>query len=466
MILQRVPGLPETEEAVVNELLDVLSRKAERNRLRAAYYDAKSVVPILNDSIPPSMRRLHTVLGWPAKAVDTLNVRCHVDRMFWPDGPQDLVDRVWADNWLGQEMAGWQTSALVHAVSWVITSRGDTRAGEPNVLMMAADALEGAAWWDPRRRAIAAFLKIDEQSNGQVPTPTEMTLFTPSSVFQLVKTKGEWRAAERRHGLGYVPVEPLRFRPRLGRPFGSSRITRPVMRITDLAARTVLRSEISGEFYSMPPRIVLNASEEAFTDGNGNPTDAWRLVFGRFLALESTDDGGPDVDIKQLPQGSQQPHMDQLRSLSYLFAGETSIPPESLGFRTDSNPASEGAYFAAREDLITLAESTINDWSRTYERAMLTAVQIDTGADERPNPDGLRAGFRDPRYTSRSQAADAMVKNAQVFPWLAESDTAVELMGYDDVTTDRLLADKRKAEARGTLSLLEDLDRGDTNAGS
>ena len=55
-----------------------------------------------------------------------------------------------------------------------------------------------------------------------------MTMYLPNLNVMMVKDAGVWSVARRPHVYG-VPVDPMRYRPRLGRPFGSSRITRTVM---------------------------------------------------------------------------------------------------------------------------------------------------------------------------------------------------------------------------------------------
>lgn len=147
--------------------------------------------------------------------------------------------------------------------------------------------------------------------------------------------------------------------------------------------------------------------------------------------------------------------MAQLRALAQLFAGETSIPIASLGISGEANPTSAEAYYASREDLIAMAEATTDGWEPAWRRTMLMAMQLRDGLDA---PDdtlsGLRAQFRSPAHTSRAAAADGMLKSIQAFPWMAESDTAVELLGFDELTTARLLADKRRARATSLIQSL------------
>ena len=57
-------------------------------------------------------------------------------------------------------------------------------------------------------------------------------------------------------------------------------------------------------------------------------------------------------------------------------------------------------------------------------------------------------------HVSDSAAADAVLKQVQVMPWLAESQVILEKLGYDDASIQRLWADKRRAQASQTIAQL------------
>lgn len=445
-----IPGIPEDDQNDIDELWQQLRNKQRRNILRASYYDGKNATKQLGMSMPPAFARVATVLGWPAKAVDTLNSRCHLEGFVAADFDVEGagVGEIWDANKIGLEAPQAGLSSLIHSVAWLITTRGDENEGEPKALITTRDALTGTGLWDSRRRELSAFLSlIDSDDDGY---PSDIAVYFPDRLLVATRDGWKWEWEIRSHDLGGVPVEPLVHKPRIGRPFGSSRISRAVMSMTDLAMRTVLRSEVSAELYSIPQRVLLGASESAFTNPDGTAKAAWQVVFGRVWALER-DDEGLLPEIHQMQQASQQPHMDQLRSLAQLFAGETSIPVSSLGISTEANPASAEAYYASREDLIALAEGTTDGWKPAWNRTMQRALSIvnDTPIDAYS---GLRARFRSPTLTSRAASADATVKMIQAFPWMAESDTALEMYGFDPDTLERLLTDKRRSQSRSTVA--------------
>jgi hypothetical protein len=453
-----IPDLEHHEQDTLDVLLTQLGAKAARNRLRAAYYDGKNAVRDLGISTPPNFRRIATVLGWSAKAVDILNRRCNLDGFVVPGASVDDfgMDVLWSDNFLDTEAAQAGVSSLIHSTAFLVATQGDVDAGEPAALITAKDALSGTGEWDRRRRALRSFLSIiDTDDEGK---PTEMVLYLDGVNVSMTKQVGRWAVERRRHSYG-VPVEPLAYQPRLGRPFGSSRISRAVMSLHDSAIRTVIRSEVTAELYSVPQRVLLGADESAFKNADGTVKTAWQAVLGRVWAIP--DDGeseNPRADVKEFSQGSQEPHVQQLRAWAQLFAGETSIPISSLGISTDANPASAEAYHASREDLISEAEGTTDGWTPAWRRTAIRGLQMLNGWDTVPDEvRKLQPKWRSPSTPSRAAAADAAAKTLDKFPWLAETELGLELYGFDQPFIDRAMAERERLNGTDPLSRFADV---------
>jgi hypothetical protein len=452
-----VPTLSESEQDELDVLYAQLREKTPRNRLRAAYYDGKNAVSDLGISTPPSMRRVAVVLGWAAKAVDILNRRCHLDGFVIPSMDAEslgLAD-LWERNHLATEAPQAGVSSLIHSVSFLLRTFGDESAGEPPVLITARDALSGTGVWDRRARRLRSFLSViatDDEGK-----PTDAVMYLPNLTIAMVKESGRWSVDRSAHRFG-VPVEPLPYQPRLARPFGASRISRPVMSIQDSALRTVIRSEVTAEFYSAPQRVLLGADEAAFKNADGTVKTAWQAILGRVWAIPDDEDAAnPRAEIREFTQASQQPHVDQLRAWAALFSGETSIPVTSLGISTDANPTSAEAYSASREDLVAEAEGTIDGWSPAWRRTALGALQMLNGWDEIP-PEvsrGLQAKWRNPAYGSKAAAVDAAVKTLDKLPWLAQSELGLELFGFDQSFLDRARVEMRRQRGAGVLAALQ-----------
>lgn len=439
------------ERRLLGDLVVQLYAKRERHRLRASYYDMTNLLRDLGIAVPPNLRHLEVAMGWPAKAVDGLARRVKFTGFALPGGDVDSfgIPQMWADNRMAVEAPQAQTSALLHSVAFILTTKGDPSVGEPDVLMSVYDATSATGTWDANRRGMTSFLGIvDSDEHGA----TRMLFFTPARAHEIFRTENDrWRVRTLRHSLGRVPAEPLVYRPRPGRPFGSSRISRAVMSITDSAMRTVIRSEVGAEFYSAPQRYLLGAEEESFVGADGQRRSTWDLVMGRILAIARDEDGNVP-ELGQFPQISMQPHIEQMRMWAQLFAAETSLPVSSLGIVTD-NPASAEAIYAAKEDIVIEAEATCDGFSPALVRSVITGVQIRDGLMA-PPPELLRlfGRWRDPSTPSRAAATDAVMKQIQAGVLPPDSPVALEQLGYDDDAIQRITADRRRSAARQELA--------------
>lgn len=444
-----IVGVTDAEMDTIKALLAVWRHKRPRNVLRSVYYDGKAPLRDLGISLPPQMRRFRAVLGWPEKAVRALAQRNIWDGFVAPGAEQDPFElvAVLSANRFAIELPQAIVSAYKHSCAFITTARGDVQAGEPEVVVMARSAEWSAALWDRKRRCVSAALAITDATESA--EPTEFTVYLPDAVLSCARSaSGRWVSARQRNPLGEVLVEPLVYDPQLDRPFGRSRITRAVMDITDRAARTVLRSEVSAEFYASPQRYILGADEQAWAD-----TDRWQAITGRFLALTKDEDGDTPT-TGQFAQMTMQPHLDMLRALAAQFAGETGVPLSSLGIVQD-NPSSADAIYAAKEDLIVEAQASNRVLGTSLEHVARKIVMLRDGLAEAPAElSRIEARWRNPAFPSPVSAADALVKIASVFPWLGESEVALERAGFTQPEITRLLADKRRAQASGSLEAL------------
>lgn len=446
-MIRAIDGLNDSEQQLLWRLERVLAEKAARNRLREAYMDGKHALKRLPPTAPPYLRDLAMVLGWPAKAVETLARRIKLDGFAIPGDELSTwgIDEIIRDNDYLAESGQGRLAALTHSTAFEIVTAGIESEHEPAAIISRASALDGTGDWNPRTRRLDSFLWVHERDdNGAI---TEFSLIYDDVTVIVAGGK----VVDRQQTYLRVPVVHLPYKPRLVRPFGSSRISRAVMSLTDSALRTVIRSEGTADFYGAPWFMIFGPDEDAFSKG------AWQMLFDRVNAIPDNTDvavTNQRADVKQFTQASQTPHVEQLQVWAGLFAGETNIPVSSLGVgMSQANPTSADSYLASREDLIAEAEDAASTWTSAHRRAVLWAWQI---ANREPEiPDEL-AGFtpvwRDQRYTSQAAAADATLKNVQSFPWMAESDVMVEKLGFDPVTTERLLADKRRAGGASVLA--------------
>jgi hypothetical protein len=455
-----VPDLNHQEQESLNELVAQWRQKRPRNNIRSAFYDmTNSERSLMSGQIPEVIRRRKFVLGWSAIAVDKLNRRCNIDDFYDSNGA-DLADLGLGDymtaNRLTSEISQAGVSSLIHAVSWLITIQGDTQAGEPEVLTLAKDATTATGVWDVRRRAMTSFLSISDLDDGG--EPIAMTMYLDNLNLIMAKVGGKWSVERRPHIYG-VPVDPMRYKPRLGRPFGSSRISRAVMSIHIQALAAMIRADVNGEAYSLPRYVMLGAGEEAFKNADGSPKAAWQAAWdavwaiGDDIASASVNPALGRADVKQFHGQSPEPQNAHLRMLAQMMSGETGIPIGELGLIGDANPTSADALRTSRDDLISEAERTTDDWSPDVSAATTRALMMLNGGNLPADLD-VRASWRSPMHESRAQAADAGTKVIEKFPWLAETSVGLELAGLTPDQIRRAQAERQRANGRSTLDRL------------
>lgn len=438
--------LDHSDAALLGELVRVWEAKRHRNIVRSVYYDGKAALKDFGISLPPTMRGIEAALGWVAKGVHAVTDRSKFEGFVSTDGsddPFDLSGILW-DNRFMVEFPAASVSSAVHGCSFLTVSQGDVQSGEPGVLVLPRAADSSAALWDRRRRALRGFLSVvDTDDMNQV---TQMIMHTPEKVVTLSRGAGKWRVDVRRNPLGVVSVSPLVHKYELGRPLGHSRITRAAMGYSDSALRTIVRAEVSSEFYSAPEYYLFGADVSAFVGD-----DKWTALMGRIKAMD-VEDGDDKPDLHRFTGASPQPHTDQLRMWANLFADDQDL---DVKFADSSNPSSADAIFAAKETLITTTRDANAMWGYGATQAMHLAVRL---RDNLPAvPDEMRsltAQFTDPAIVSPSARADAFTKLASSIEGFGGSEVGMEYAGLTREQIIRFQADRRRSTAGNRMDAL------------
>lgn len=473
-----ISGLSDDEVKKLNKLLYVWQIKLSRNKLKKEYYEGKNPIKNLGIAIPPDFTNIDMVVGWPAKAVDSLAVRSSFDGFTFAGDENEDISAIIKDNDFKNLYHEATTSELIHSCSFLTVSKGGSN--EPDVLLNAYSALNAAAIWNFRTKRIdCGICIVDISKDKLVQVPTWVNFYTSDYTIEIKRDSNDrWRVTNRHKNPHKRPLmEPLVYRPTLDRPFGKSRISRAVMSITDSAVRTALRTEIASELYTAPQKFLLGVDEGIFDNQSDESEDGenegvkpnkqairkskFEAYYGSIFAVTPNENG--DIpQFGQLSQMTMQPHTDYMRSLAARFSGETGIPISSLGVIHD-NPASAEAIHAEREDLIIEAESlnATNGNSLRNIGLLVTAIQQGKSVFELTDEEkSITPNFKSPDRPSVVSQADAISKHASMLPWLTETRVILEKLGYNEEEIERLLTEKRKAEGRNLIYQI----RGATNA--
>ncbi len=373
--------------------------KRTRVNTRYKYYEMKNSVQDLSSIMPERFRSLNEVLGWCAKAVDSLADRIQFDE-FADDafGMNEIFSLNNRDIFIDSAVL----SSLISSCCFVYIKADDS--GYPRLQIIDGGNATGII--DPVTNMLTegyAILSRNDYGN-----PETEAYFTADRTDIYVDGK---LADSISNTAPYALLVPMIYRPDAKRPFGHSRISRACMAYTQTALRTLKRSEVSAEFYSFPQKYVLGLSEEAEFNNR-------MATLSSFLNFTKDEDGDHPV-VGQFQQQSMTPYSEQLRTLASLFAGETGLTLDDLGFATE-NPSSAEAIKASHENLRLMARKA----QRTFGVGLLNTGYL--SACVRDKYSYKRSAFRDvkpmwlpifePDAAALSGVGDAILKINQAIP--------------------------------------------------
>lgn len=315
----------------MNYLKAMLAIKKPKNTVRYNYYEMhrlRKKCPLI-----PDLRfseYFGSALGWCTKAVDSL-----ADRLVFKEWQDDnfKISEIFQMNNPDIFFDSAITSALITSCAFVYISLGED--GYPRLEVVDGRYATGVV--DPVTNLLKegyAVLRRNEE------TPTLEAYFEPGRT-TFYETGKEPYVVE--NSAQYPLLVPIIYRPDAKRPFGHSRISRACQELTDGAIRTTLRMETSSEFYSFPQKYVLGLSPDA------ERMDKWKATVTSFLQFDKDEDGDRPT-LGQFQQQTMTPYLDVIKAYAAMFAGETGLTMDDLGFVSD-NPSSAEAIKASHETL-------------------------------------------------------------------------------------------------------------------
>lgn len=457
--------LDASERSLFEGMQRTIRKRSYRNHLRKNLHDSKRRLDRIGFSVPPHMVDFQTPVGWAEKTVSVPASRIRPEgfRLSGNASALDDLKEIFEGRYVARQLRGAIKSSLRHGPAFVFTSKGVANDGEPEVVISVRSAFEATCIQDPRTGVVSAALEVLDGSR--------TNLHVPGWILAVDRVDGQWVVTdEARQDHDVVGCEPFVWDWDIDRPFGRSRITRPLIGSIERGVRTLLRMEVTAEFFSAPQRSLLGASEEHFTDGVGNRIDLWKAITGGVWALPDVwdDEEGKLVraQLQQLSQASMQPHSDMFKSIGLQVASETSMPISYLGIQ-ENQPASADAIRAAEADMVSLIEYQIE---LSYESAMLNLARkvlaVKRGASfasVEADTRGLSIRFADPGTPTVAARADAALKYTQAFP-NGDPELSMELYGLSDDQIGRNMDYMRRGEAKALLDGMTGASAGEDTA--
>ena len=316
-----------------------LDCKRARGLLRYKYYEQKQAAQDLGISTPQGLNWFTTVNGWCTKAVDNLADRLQFDKFDNDNfGFTEMFNQNNPDIFFDDAML----SSLITSCSFVYVTRGGINEADDTKKMrfQVIDGTNATGEIDDFTKLMfEGYAVLERDKNDSVLT---YAYFQPGRTEVYHYGEKEPFAVETFNSK-YCALVPIIYKPDAKRPFGHSRISRACMDYAKSAMRTVKRSEISAEFYSFPQKYATGLSNDA------ELLDSWQATMSAMLTF-TKDDEGDKPTLGQFQMASFTPHLEQLKAIASMFAGETGLTLDDLGFVT-SNPSSAEAIKAGHEGL-------------------------------------------------------------------------------------------------------------------
>ena len=333
-----------------------LAEKRERVLVRYKFYDMKYFVKDFGIANRETLQYLNSVVGWCGKAVDSVADRLVIDEFDQDDfGFNDIMNLNNKDIFTGAAIQ----DALISSCSFIYISKDAD--GFPRLQTITAGDATGVI--DPITYMLTEGYAVLERDKFK--KATLEAYFTADGTWYY---QGNEVVDYVENPAPYALLVPIINRPDAMRPFGRSHISRACMSIVKSAIRTIRRSEISAEYYSFPQKYVTGLSQDA------ERMDTWKATISSFLAFEKDDEGDHPV-LGQFQQQSMTPYESQLKMFAGLFAGETGLTLDDMGFPTD-NPSSADAIKSQHENLRLKARKAQKNFTIGFLNAMYLAACV------------------------------------------------------------------------------------------
>lgn len=259
----------------------------------------------------------------------------------------------------------------------------------------------------------------------------------------LTRSSQVWSAERYGHAMGRPLMEALIWNSTSNKPFGRSRIKDPVRRLIDGYVRTIANATIGLEFSTSPQKYILGVTDEQY---DAIIDQKFKTYVGSLIASTNNPETGEKPSFGQLSQGTISPHVEMLRMLATQFSAATGLTVTDTGVVNDANPTSADAVMAQSQTLVAMAEQLNagnGDSLRTIALMALAIVRntnIDALTDEEK---AIVAHFKNPAMPSVASTADAAIKIASARQAFANTDTFLEMIGFDKADIRRIKAQER-----------------------
>ena len=461
-----VVGLGDRERAQMQSLINIYSSHLSKNAQKYKYFEGNISLREVNLGIalPKGMAGLEIGCAWGAKTVAVLAARSMFDGFVGTNGYDvEALNKIVDDNDLLYEYMKACRDELKYGCTFA------TLSADPEIgckIRFHSPQTAAAKWSGDKGRIECGFAVVDTAPSNvtaEAWEPKIINFYTDTDIWVLIRDGNIWNAERYPHRMGRPLMEALVWNATSSKPFGRSRIKEPIRRLIQGYVRTLANATIGLEFATAPQKYILGVTDDQFDEITQSK---FKQYVGNILAATTNPETGEKPSFGQLQQGNISPHVEMLRILATQYSAATGLTVTDTGVVNDANPTSSDAILAQSQTLVGMAEQLNAGNGDSLKTIALMALAIVGNTTMEGLPDdqnGVVAHFKNPAMPSVAVTSDAAIKIASARPAFANTDTFLEMIGFNQADVRRIRAQEQRARGLELYeSLSEDLDYDDT----
>lgn len=441
----------ELTRARIRALVRVFNEYAPGNALKRRYYEGHIRLSEVNLglALPNGMANLEIGCGWGEKTVDVLAARSMFDGFVGQNGGEaEAMTRITTANQLLAKYDKAVKNELTYGCAFATLSR-DNDAGCK--IAWHSPETSAALWNDELGRIDCglAVISVRRNRDWHGMEADEVAYYDDAATWILRRDEHDrWFAERITHRIGRPLMVPLVWNATSVKPFGRSRLKEPIRNLIKGYVRTVANATIGLEFATTPQKYLLGVTDDQY---DVLINQKFKQYVGSILAATTNPETGEKPTFGQLQQGNISPHVEMIRLLATQFSAASGLTVTDVGVVNDANPTSSDAILAQSQTLVLMAEQLNKGNGNALTEIAMIAQALARNVTPEELTDDERSvipHFKNPAMPSVSVTADAAVKIAGAREGFAQTDTFLEMIGFDQADIRRIRA--QEALARGT----------------
>ncbi len=461
----RVEGLTNEEQTNLIELSQAYNYHQSRNATKDKYYEGHITLNDVNIGIalPNGLSKLSVGCSWGQKAVDVLAARSMFDGFVGTNGVSSAVVNsiIESNQFVAQYTKACRDELKYGCVFATLSADADVGCK----IRFHSPATAAALWNGAQGRIDCGIAIIDtmrDEKDKDKWRPHIVNLYTDDAVIVLTAVNNKWTAQRHPHKMGRPLMEAMTWNATSNKPFGRSRLKRPIRAMIDDYVRIVANATIALEFDTTPQKYLLGVTDEQY---DAVISDKFKQYAGSLLVATTNPETGSNPVFGQLTQGSLSPHVEKMRMTATQFSAATGLTVTDVGVINDANPTSSDAILAQSQTLVLMAQQLNagnGDALKTIAlmaQAIARNVTLSELTDEER---GIIAHFKNPAMPSVAVTADAAIKIASARQEFASTDTFLEMIGFDQADIRRIRAQEQRVRGQQVLTEIDSENNGES----